>query len=88
MEKLALNKRKIIGFVLNKAVIILLIVFIIVMALVSRVFGTWENITNILAEFTVYGAQSGRKNHIRSSAANSICRRRRCSPGPRCSSWI
>ena len=55
MKKLALNKKKITGFVLNKAVIILLIVFIIVMALVNRVFGTWENITNILAEFTVYG---------------------------------
>lgn len=55
MKLLTLNKKKLISYILNNAVIVILLIFVAFMMLTNKTFASWENITNIFAEFTVYG---------------------------------
>jgi ribose transport system permease protein len=55
MKKYMYNRVNIKTFLMENAVLILLFIFIAFMAATKPAFSKWDNITNILAEFTVYG---------------------------------
>jgi ribose transport system permease protein len=55
MKKLTLDKGEIRFFWVKNVVPILLVIFAIGMAFINRTFATWDNISNIINEFAIYG---------------------------------
>ncbi len=55
MKKLTLDKGDFRIFWIKNAVPILLIIFAISMVFVNRTFSSWDNISNIINEFAIYG---------------------------------
>jgi ribose transport system permease protein len=49
------NKKKVVTFIIENAVSVFLVGFIIFMAFTKRSFSTWDNIVNIINESSIYG---------------------------------
>ena len=55
MTKSLPNRRKVVTFLIENAVSVFLVGFVIFMVFTKRSFSTWDNIVNIINESSIYG---------------------------------